>query len=296
MKFRNKFILVTLASVTTLILTGCTTTNTPTPQPTTTASSETKTIAGEVVVCDENGPWGDVIAKEVVVDDFGEYCAVTIDPKSDTASYDVSKVDLPTLIGSGFTEEDTVEALKTSLKVFVETTLDSTRLDSYEQTEKEFFDEHKNVISDEQRPVFNEYIKANNLLESGFTITNVLPEPLKRDGGPRAKEINISLNRIHAEQWDNLDAPVLNVRFDFSVTYDVSNKQIVDTSVRNDKTLTVDALKMSNPELFEDNGGGLTLQGVYVYVYDAGNVKQISSLGTQWKLTTADGLYTLAEK
>lgn len=296
MIFRNKLLTTALISVIAVTLVGCTATPEKTVASKPTASSTTKTMGGETALCKDPGPWGDVIAKKVIIDDFGEYCATTIDPKSDTATYESKKVDAPTLVGTEFTTSDTRKAYDVAVKTFVETTLDSTRLDNYDQSEQEWFNDNKKVIADTDVALFENFIKANSLLESGFTITSVLPEPIVRDGSPRAKETNITLNKIYVEKYDNLDEPLLNVRFDFTATYDVTNKQIVDIIVKNDDKINEDTLKVSNPELFSSEGKGLILKGKYVYLFKSGNVEQINSVGTQWSLTTADGSYTLAEK
>src|SRR5690606_24570451 len=70
-------------------------TNEPSPTPDTVACST-----------ENPGPWGDVIAKDSVTDEFGEYCHTTIDPNSGAFKYDATKVDMAALETHGFTEED----------------------------------------------------------------------------------------------------------------------------------------------------------------------------------------------
>lgn len=145
------------------------------------------------------GPWGDVVASELVKDELGEYCHVTIDPNSDALKYDASKVDTAALEEHGFTQEDAEAAQKTSVKFVVEEVSDSPYLDSTaDDAVKEWY-----AGLDGYTFTGEGYSPADN--DSIFTGLT----PTVRDSASRSKETNVQLVGISAQGSTKGDGGVL---------------------------------------------------------------------------------------
>jgi hypothetical protein len=257
-------------------------TNVPSP-------SSSSSSAPVVCSTEDPGPYGDVVAKEKVTDEFGDYCHTTIDPNSDALKYDPAKVDLASLEANGFTEEDAKEAQVTAVTVYSEKILDNSRLDNYSQGAKEWLAENESFIVPKWRQAFSDNVDAGEngtgLSRSGIIVTDILPSPLTRDGGPRALTTNIAVNKIYA-----VEGKVLVVDMASTSVYKADDAPIVEAVVKNNDSITEDSLKVSNPELFDGtNDSILTLDAKTLLAFDAGNNKQISGSSSVLKLITNSG-------
>lgn len=253
---------------------------------------------GGIVACStENpGPWGDVIAKEEVKDEYGTYCRTTIDPKSDALKYDASKTDTASLEKYGFTEEDAKTAQKTAVTFLAEETLDSTRLDNYSQSDSDWLKANNTWINPSAQKLFSDSAETKGMRKAGLLVTDALPTPVIRDGGPRTAGTNIQVDRIAADISTDGKTPVLVVTTSASSVYSVDNKTILETVVKNDSTKTEESLRASNPELFDASGSssGLLLQGKFRFGFDKGNSKSFTGFSDTWTLSTGDGLLNVA--
>lgn len=263
------------------------------------APVETKPPINSSVPCSAaagTGPWGDVIAKEEITDTNGSYCHTTIDPNSPAAQFDISKVDVDSLTKYGFTTDDAEAAHKFAVPYLAEVMLDSSRLDDYSLSDTAWFETIRSSIAVSSQPRFEDAIKDRGLKGAGLIVTESLPTPLGRDGGPRAFQTNISVDRIAADT-DFKGAPVLVVRTSATVLYDASNESVVAAALRNDATKTEEGLRASNPNLFQtDRADGLILQGKFVLGFGIGNSEALSGIADVWTLTTADGSLVVGEE
>lgn len=243
----------------------------------------------DTVACStENpGPWGDAVAKEEVKDGFGEYCHVTIGPDSDALKYDASKVDTASLEKYEFTEEDAKKAQKSAVTFLAEQTLDSTKLDNYEQSDMDWYKNNKDYISPDAK-IDTMIEDGTTLVNSGVLVSEYLPQNVKRNGDPRAETITVQVNKISATESNG--TPIIIVETGATSIYNPSNEKIVDTILKNDSSKTKETLKQSNPELFEKAPVSLILNGTFNYAFTKDSkMDSISGFGSNWTITTGEG-------
>lgn len=296
-KLRKMFTAVALVVAFTVTLTGCVASDAPKTVSASGAANPNADVKTGPVACAEQGPWGDSVARTVITDEYGDYCAVTIDPNSNALTLEGVDLDVDSLTKYGYTEADAKAAQQVAVKTLVETSLDSTVLDNRSQTDEEWFTENKDtIVLAGSHAQFQEAITDRGLKGSGLVVTEGMPEPLIRDGGPRAQQMNISVDRIAADVKKDGVTPVMVVRTTFSVVYDVPNEKIVESILKNDASVTEDGLRASNPDLFEQNGPGIILQGVYVLGFDLGDNTKISAIANKWTLTGGTSSYLIASE
>lgn len=254
--------------------------NVPDQLPQTTASCSTE----------DPGPWGDVIAKETVTDEFGEYCQTTIDPESAAFKYDASKVDVASLQEHGFTEEDAKEVQQRAAQYLSEVALDSSILDNYAgAAQQEWFEKNKSYYSESIHKIGSEMIATQPIASTGLVVSNYVPSPLKRDGSPRADYTNIQLYSISAQSNETY-GPYIQAIFSVSSVYSVKEKSIVDSIVKNNASITESQLQTTNPELFdgsEDNQ--VLLNGNFGFAYSGKDLSTIVGANADWNVQSDSG-------
>ena len=196
--------------------------------------------------------YGDVVGLEDVTDEFGTYCHTTISPTAEAAVYDSTKTDFETLAEFGFTEDDAREALPAALRILTEEVLDSSRLDNYGVSPAEWFAENSDYITSEWQPRFQKAIDDDSAVlgTAAFVVTDILPTPLARDGGARASSTVVRLDRVYAEEPDGGELNLI-FRFSSTSTFVATDAQIVALVLAADPVKSADALRASNPELFD---------------------------------------------
>ena len=278
-----------------LALAGCASASPGVGGPTTSApatSTPSPTIAAACPLAPSQGPWGSVIAKEQITDVFGTYCRTTIDPASEAAQFDVAKVDLDSLKTHGFTLDDARKAQKVAVTYLAEQLLDSSRLDDYSVADNEWFEANNGSFTPAAQREVAALVDSFGLLESSVIVTDGLPSPLRRDGGPRANETRINVQRIAGILALDQTTPLLIVRASASVSYSATDASIVDAAIRGDrsKTRREDSLRSSNPSLFDgQDGDGLRLEGNFGLSFDVGNPNALTYLSSVWALSADDG-------
>lgn len=267
----------------TLMLTACTGGGGVQPTPNGTDSTNPPTT---VACSTENpGPYGDVIPKEEVTDEYGEYCQTTIDPSSDALVYDSSKVDLESLQQYGFTEDDAKAAQKTAVTFAAEQALDSTRLDNYSTTPTDWIDANSSSLFNPS--VYLETVKTGKLSDTGLIVTDYLPTPTVRDSGPRSSQTNLQVNKIYA--FESQGKKAIAVEVGANAMYDVTNEQVVNLYLANYPEETADTLKTSHPDFFGSDPVGLTVQGTFSYSFVKDDLTKIAGSKSTWTVGTQTG-------
>lgn len=281
-KIKKPLIAVGLSSM--LVLTACTGQSGITP---TTPTDDNTSPTGVACSTEDPGPYGDVIAKEEVTDEYGTYCHTTIDPNSGALAWDESKVDVASLEANGFTVEDAKKAQQTAVTFLAEQGLDSTRLDNYSQSPEEWINANSSFLQDPQAWIGD--IKDGRLSSTGLVVTDYMPTPIVRDGGPRAESTNIQVNRVYGFTNDAGDKAIA-VEMGANATYDVPNSAIVDMYIKNHPETTVESLQQSNPDFFGDEPLGLILQGKFTYAFSAKDMfNKIAGASFNWSVNTKPG-------
>lgn len=260
--------------------------------PATATASTAPAPAGPCPEAPAPEPWGDVIALEQVDDSFGSYCHVALAPDAAAARFDASVVDLDSLTTSGFTNADAEAAQQVAVQYVTELGLDSTRLDDYSAPDSAFFDTIKDRFTTTAQAALAPRVEAYGLRDAGVIVTQSLPSPLGRTGGPRASSTDISVDKIFAGVSPDQGTPLLIVRVPFSAVYSATDAAIVEAAMRNERgtsTLTEDGLRSSTPSLFDGNDEeGLVLAGSYTVSFGLGDLSTIDYISTAWTLTTGD--------
>ena len=145
-KIRRPFVAIAMAG-TLLVTASCSAGVNPGP----TQPEETKSPTAAECVIENPDELGDVVANEIVTDDNGTYCSVTVSP--DAKEGYMALADSPNakiLQDAGFTEEDAIKAQDSAYKIVVEQTIDGTRLDTYKDSVSEWYNKTgKNLVADE---------------------------------------------------------------------------------------------------------------------------------------------------
>ena len=240
--------------------------------------------------------YGDVVGLEDVTDEFGTYCHTTISPTAEAAVYDSTKTDLTTLAEFGFTEDDAVAALPVALRVLTEEVLDSSRLDNYSVAPAEWFAANSDYLTTEWQPKYQKMIDddGTKLGTSSLVVTDMLPSPLTRDGSARASSAVVRLDRVHVEEPDGGE-PNLVFSFSTTSTFVATDAQIVTLVLAADPSQIEDALRASNPELFDGaDNSWLIMTGKTLLGFGLGSNEQIIGSSSVFQLYTDQGLDVIA--
>ncbi|WP_104191018.1 hypothetical protein [Cryobacterium sp. Y82] len=239
--------------------------------------------------------YGDVVGLQDVTDEFGTYCHTTIGPESEAAIYDSAKTDVETLNEFGFTENDAAEALPVALRILTEEVLDSSRLDNYSIAPAEWFAANSDYMSTKWQPVYQKAIDKDAATlgmseTSGIIVTDILPSPLARDGGARASSAVVRLDRVHGEEPDGGE-PNLVFSFSTTSTFVATDAQIVALVLAADANQIEDALRASNPELFDEaDNSSLIMTGKTLLGFGLESNEQIIGSSSVFQLYTDQGL------
>jgi len=283
---------------TTLALTGCAATapGAPAPSGSSVGSATATPAATAVAACpdsDAQGPWGDVIAKEQLTDAAGSYCHTTIDPASAGARFDPTVVDLDSLAAYGFTIDDAEAAQRAALLYVAEEGLDSTVLDDTAVTDTAWFESAAPWFTAAARTALAPQVADYGLRDAGVLFSQSLPSPISRDGGPRATDTTIGVDKIFATLSVDQQTPLLLVRTKFAANYPATDAAIVDAAIRDERgtaNLSEASLQASTPTLFDGvDDEGLVLAGGFNVGFATGDLTAIEYIGTAWTLTTGDG-------
>jgi hypothetical protein len=222
-------------------------TNSPTPTETVACSTENP------------GEYGDVIALKDVTDEQGTYCQTTIDPRSEALVYDASKVDVPSLIEYGFTEEDAKKAQETTVKFVTEEALDSAALDSTDPA------------------AFSTWAQKNDSRFSGDwdvaatdgVVYSGSLNGLVRDGAPRSSETTISVLKIYAQGNAAVEGDgTLVVETRSTAKYRMSDDAAIESYITGGYTGTREALIAEHPDLADGVENLLIVQSKYTAGYN----------------------------
>ncbi|WP_104133065.1 hypothetical protein [Cryobacterium sp. M91] len=237
-----------------------------------------------------------MVGLEDVTDEFGTYCHTTISPTAEAAVYDSTKTDFETLAEFGFTEDDAVEALPVALRILTEEVLDSSRLDNYSIAPAEWFAANSDYITTDWQPKFQNAIDNDGAVlgTAAFVVTDILPAPLARYGGARASSTVVRLDRVYAEEPDGGE-PNLIFRFSSTSTFVATDAQIVALVLAADPVQSADALRASNPELFDGaDNSFLIMTGNTVLGFGLDSDDQVIGMNSNIQLYTDQGLDVIA--
>lgn len=267
---------------------GSVSTTQPTP-----LSSPTSTSALACPAATSQGPWGDVIAKEQITDDFGTYCRTAVDPESTATQFNGAIVDMDSLATYGFTLADAEAAQNVAVSFVSEQGLDSSRLDNYTMSDSAWLDSTRSAFSSAAQTALATQVETFGLRDAGVIMTQSLPTPLRRNGGPRATSTDLSVDKIYATLSVDRATAVLVVRVPFTVTYRATDASIVAAAIsdqRGSVAITETSLKTSTPSLFDGSDDeGLVLSGGYAVSFGIHNMTTMDSISAAWVLDTGDG-------
>lgn len=269
-KFKKPFIAASITGAL-LFTTSCSAGVNPNPTP-----EETKSpIAAECVV-ENPEEMGDAVTKELVTDEFGEYCSITVSP--DLKDKYLKIEDQPGLAEAGYTQADLDAAQDSAYKFFVEQSLDSTLLDTGGQEEFNAWVKNDSGISSEwQQAYIDNYASAGN--SGGSIVTNVFSAPLPRDGAPRGTAI--SIDPINAVVTTHEGQNYLSIRATVGATYRAQDTDIIATIQKHNPDLTADQIKEKYPDLADENPlSYYTIVSTSGIVYKPENGKVGDSYGT----------------
>jgi hypothetical protein len=251
------------------------------------------TAVGACPESDGQGPWGDVIAKEQVTDDAGSYCHTTLDPGSAGARFDPAVVDLDSLAPYGFTVEDAEAAQRAALIYVTEAGLDSALLDDSAMSDSDWFDSAAPWFTPAAHAALAPQVADFGLRDAGVIVSQSLPSPLTRNGGPRAANTAVGVDKIFATLSVDQQTPLLLVRTNLTVGYAASDAAIVEAAIRDERgttSLSEENLRASTPTLFDGSDDeGLVLVGSFNVGFASGDPAAIEYIGAAWTLSTGDG-------
>lgn len=255
-------------------------------------STPAPTPAAACPESETQGPWGNVVAAEQLTDAAGAYCHTTIDPAAVAAQFDPTVVDLESLTTYGFTLADAEAAQQSAVSYVAEQGLDSSQLDDYSTPDSVWFDTAKALFSPAAQDRYAPMVESFGLRDAGVIVTQSLPAPLNRDGGPRASSTEISVDKIFATLDVDQVTPLLIVRVPYSVAYVATDASIVDAAIRDERgtsNLTEEGLSASTPSLFDGaDDEGLLLTGSFNVGFGTGDTAAIAYVSTAWTLATGD--------
>lgn len=277
----SSILLATLAACSTGVSNKTETTPTETSSPISACAALTKT---EIVSL------GDVIPTNTpVTDEFGTYCKTKINPKSLALIFNPTKVDTSSLETYGFTIDDAQEAQKNAVTLFADQGLDSTILDNYTEPTATWVKENEENIAPKWRTDLAENMVSKNGRDQNYAMTGFLPEPVERNGEPRATKTKIELGNIYASTGKTEDSFIIVVEMHSTSTYAYPNDVIIDYALKSNPSLTEVELKRTNPSLFTDAQNFVTLKGTMRYGYNKDNLTQIVGYGSNYALLTNEG-------
>jgi hypothetical protein len=255
-------------------------------------SSSASSSAGACPESESQGPWGDVIAAEQVTDAAGSYCHTALDPAAAAATFNPAVVDLASLTTHGFTIEDAEAAHQVAVAYVAEQGLDSSRLDEYSVPDSAWFDAARTAFTAAAQAHLAPAVARFGLRDTGVIVTQSLPSPLPRTGGPRATHTEVDVDRIFATLDEDQVTPLLLVRVPIRAEYAAPDEAIVDAAIRDERgtsNLTAESLTASAPTLFDGaDDEGLVVSGSFTVGFGVGDRAAIAYVSAAWLLGTGD--------
>jgi len=231
-----------------------------TPNPTTSTGA----------LCDPaNDIYGDVIAKDQVKDERGEYCHVAIDPNAEALKRDDSKITTDTLTPLNITADQAYEYQKKAVEFFGSEGVDSTVLDNNpteapnEAAEAAWYAANQDKFDENAKL---EYSVPGKLASSNIVINGYTPK-LVRDGAPRVDKSSIVVNEVYGKAGVDGIANQVVVNLGAKVTYRATDEETVAWKLTG-AGATEESVKAEFPELFDGKGENTILvDGKFAYSY-----------------------------
>ncbi len=242
-KFKRPLIAIGLSSALVFSAAGCAGNQDTAPEPT---KSPTEIAAICEVPADTD--LGDLKPREVVEDEYGSYCAMTIADGAREGYMSYDQVD-QSVKDLGFTEQDVIEAQNATYKFVAEQAVDSTRLDNYSTPYGQWI-ESSNLVDPARVAEYKKIADEGN--DPGLIITNSLPAPLTRTGQPRGTNFDIKTTRVVAEEYDGVKYIVVSAGY--SINYTAKKSEIVNLIKTNHPEMSEETIRNENPMLFEGDG------------------------------------------
>lgn len=247
-KIKRPFVAIAMAG-TLLVTASCSAGVNPGP----TQPEETKSPTAAECVIENPDELGDVVANEIVTDDNGTYCSVTVSP--DAKEGYMALADSPNakiLQDAGFTEEDAIKAQDSAYKIVVEQTIDGTRLDTYKDSITEWYNKTgKNFVADEAQHFYEGALKEDGSNNLGLIVTDSFVAPLARDNGTRVSGVDLKTTGLDLIEFEGTN--YIRVNVGYSALYRSSDANIISTIQKNFPDKTVEAIKAENPDLADEN-------------------------------------------
>lgn len=230
---------------------------------------------------------GDAVPSKTIKDEYGEYCKLSLNTKTENVKFDVSKMDAASFGLYGFTEDDAEQAQESALRWIVEQHLDSTRLDNYNVSSMEWFDDFSGLFFDGVSDV----VKEKGLVDTGIIVTDVFPSSLNRDGKPRANSITVTVAKIEAGVSEGSTTPLLKVLVKAEASYPATDQFIIDTGIANNETAgSIDELESYSPELFDGKDeSGIIINADYLVLFEKEDMEKFVGFRSSWEMTTFEG-------
>lgn len=276
--------LVALAILGSLALAGCSATAPVATAKTTSAATKADQPCPKATATS----YGDVIPKEVITDKYGKYCHTTVNPNATVLQWDATKINIQSMDTNGVSKEEMQQAQKAVVTYVTEQALDSTKLDNSTQPNEEWINQNSSYFADP-----NIWLKSfkdgKNLSTTGLLVTGRFPEPIIRNGQPRANKTTLTMNQAYAFS-DAQGTKYVTVIIDATAEYTVRNDKIVKMYLGDDPTNTQEHLKAEAPKLFTPGSTNLILQGTFGYAILMDASHKIFGSKDNWTINTSDGI------
>jgi hypothetical protein len=244
----------------------------------------------QALPCPEaTGDYGDAIPLNLVKDDFGVYCHVTVNP--DAAAYTMFEtvIDTASFAESGVDVAEAKLAFEAAIIWGVEQNIDSSVADSGNLVDLGAWFERVGApaIDDEFADEYRKLADDRKVHWTGLIISYWGASPLSRDGGPRVSDVSIVPTEIRVVPED--DALFVRVEFDTATKSPASDEAIV-AAVKRTSERGDDEIRAKAPELFDGVDDSVQLiTNDWQVAYQVGDYTKISGTSQAPKLRTDTG-------
>lgn len=289
-KIKRPFVAIAMAS-TLLVTASCSAGVTPGP----TQPEETKAPTAAECVIENPEELGYAAPGEIVTDEFGSYCHVTVSPdaKEGYMTLDESP-NAEAIKAAGFTEEDVVKAQDTAYKLLVETTLDGDRLDNSKESIEEWYNTTgKNLVDQEYQHYYESAIASKPDNNLGLMVTDSFSGGnLVRDEGTRVSQVKISTTDLQVSETDGQS--YLQVITTSTAAYRASNASIIATVQKNLPDMTIDQIKEQNPDLVDAEGESYyVVSAEQTSAFPKGDFNKVAGTSLMYSLFTSSTSSTI---
>ncbi|WP_144796399.1 hypothetical protein [Microbacterium paludicola] len=226
---------------------------------------------------------------ELVEDEFGEYCSVTVSAaaRENFITIDGSSNPQP-IRDAGFTEQDVVAAQEAAYDYAITHSLDSPMLDTPVTTEEWYEAGGKLVIADNQRSSYEAAIDESKSSNLGFIVRDVFAGPLVRDRGTRVSDVELSTTDIGVVEHEGTH--YLRVYTGFSASIRTTDENAIATVQRADPSKTVDQVRAENPDLADtEPAAALFIVSSTRFTFDATEKDKLVGSGMEYSIFTSSG-------